>query len=53
MGSSSEVGTALRKEETMGREKAVAAWAMKAFRSVLEMEPMGLISAEEQSYLVR
>jgi hypothetical protein len=47
------VGTALRKDSRMGREKAVCAWAMKDLRSVLEMPPMGLMSAEEQSYFVR
>lgn len=53
MGSSSAVGVAVRKEERTGREKEVCAWAMKRLRSVLEMPPMGLMSAEEQSYLVR
>ena len=53
MGSSSAVGTAERKEERTGREKVFSAWAMKDLRSVLEIPPMGLRSALEQSYLVR
>lgn len=45
IGSSSAVGTAVRKEERMGRSKLVRAHAMKDFRSVLDMPPMGLMSA--------
>ena len=40
MGSNSAVGVAVRKEERMGREKVVCAWAMKDLRSVLEMPPI-------------
>ncbi len=53
IGSSSAVGTAVRKEERMGRSKFVGAHAIKDFRSVLEIPPIGLMSAELQSYFVR
>ena len=36
-----------------GRLKARAAYAINFFKSVLLIPPIGLISAEEQSYLVR
>lgn len=38
---------------SIGNSKATSAKAMNRLRSVFEMAPMGLISALEQSYLVR
>ena len=52
MGSSSAVGTAVRNELRMGRPKSVLAKSIKAFRSVLEIPPIGFMSAELQSYYV-
>lgn len=37
----------------IGRSKASRAYAMNFFRSVLLIAPMGLTSADEQSYLVK
>jgi hypothetical protein len=51
-GSSSAVGGASMKDCRIGRLKLVEAQRMKRFKSVLEIPPMGLISADEQSYLV-
>jgi hypothetical protein len=53
IGSNSAVGGASIKLCRMGSLKFVEAQRMKRFRSVLEMPPMGLISALEQSYFVR
>lgn len=36
----------------MGSSKALPAQAMKRFRSTFETEPIGLMSAAEQSYFV-
>ena len=52
MGSNSAVGIAVRNELRMGRWKFVLAKFIKAFRSVLEMPPIGFMSAELQSYYI-
>jgi hypothetical protein len=52
MGSSSAVGVAVRKPSKIGRENSVRAQEMNRLRSFLDIEPIGLISADEQSYLV-
>ena len=61
IGSSSAVGTAVMKScnkvncdpSICLNSGAVEAYEMNDFKSVLEIPPMGLISAELQSYLVR
>lgn len=45
------VGVAVRNASRMGRAKLSWAQVMKRLRSVLEMPPIGLRSALEQSYL--
>lgn len=53
MGSSSAVGVASMKSLRMGISKSSDAQAINRFRSTLLMDPIGLISADEQSYFVR
>jgi hypothetical protein len=53
IGSSSAVGGASMKDCRIGSSKAVDAQRMKRFRSVLEIPPIGLMSAELQSYFVK
>ena len=42
----------MRKSLRIGSSNSLQAHDINRFRSVFEIEPMGLISAEEQSYLV-
>jgi hypothetical protein len=51
-GSSSAVGGASMKDWRIGRLKFVDAQRMKRFKSVLDIPPIGLMSADEQSYFV-
>jgi hypothetical protein len=52
MGSSSAVGVAVRNSSKIGRQNSVRAHEMNRFRSFLDIEPIGLISAGEQSYRI-
>lgn len=49
-GLTSAVGTAVKNSWRHGKLKFVSAQAMKRFRSLLSIDPIGLMSAEEQSY---
>jgi len=51
IGSSSAVGTASMNSCKQGRAKLIFAHEISRFRSALSIDPIGLISAEEQSYL--
>lgn len=50
---SSAVGTAVKNPCRQGRSNFFSAQAMKRFKSALSIDPMGLMSALEQSYLVK
>jgi len=52
-GSNSAVGGASMKNCKIERLKFVDAQRMKCFKSVLEIPPIGLMSADEQSYFVK
>lgn len=53
MGSSSAVGVASRNDSRTPRLYSVLAKRRKPDRSFLEIPPIGFMSADEQSYLVR
>ena len=52
-GSNSVVGGASMKDCRIGRLKFVDAQRMKRFKSILEISPIGLMSADEQSHFVK
>ena len=53
MGSNSAVGTASKNSLRTGSLNSVSAHAINFLRSLFEMLPMGLMSAELQSYFVK
>lgn len=49
---SSAVGVASKNDRRIGRANEVSAHAIKRLRSVFDIPPIGLMSADEQSYLM-